>query len=446
MISAAVALAAFVALSALTLESAFRDSARTARDERLLAQIFLLMAAADVDENGRLLMAERATEPRLNLPESGLYAMVVNADSTTVWQSNSALSVELPVITGLAAGQQSFEQISHVGQRYFQKAYGIDWRTESGTFAFTFAVAEDSSAYENQLGVYRRSLWAWLGAMAALLLVSQWAALRWGLAPLRHVTNELNHLEAGNKQEIAGQYPGEVQRLVDNLNTVLSHERKQQQRYRDALADLAHSLKTPLAVVRGVASESTPEATRTIEEQVGQMDRIIGYHLQRAAASGRISLAASVPVRPVADRIVAAIKKVYPDKAFGVRVDIGNAMFFRGDEGDLTEMLGNVIDNAFKWCRSTVRVSAADENAGLRLCVEDDGPGITNADAARVFTRGARADESTPGHGIGLSVVREITEAYGGTVRISQSTLGGAMIELYFPDSSRPQQGRRKPA
>ena len=437
MISAGVALAAFVLLSAFTLENAFRDSARAAREERLLAQIFLLMAAAEVDDAGQLLIAGRPTEPRLDLPESGLYAAIVDAAGNPVWESRSALSIELPATSSLSTGKQGFSVISHNGKDYFRKTYGIEWRTESGAFPFTFAVVEDTSAYQTQLGVYRRSLWLWLGAMAALLLVSQWAVLRWGLAPLRFVTDELNRLEAGESQTIDGRYPDEVQRLVDNLNKVLSQERKQQQRYRDALADLAHSLKTPLAVVRGIAGESGPGPRKTIEEQVAQMDRIVGYHLQRAAASGRGTGSAAIELRPVTERVAGALKKVYAEKTFDVAIEIEDGVCFRGDDGDLTEVLGNVVDNAFKWCRSKVCISALTDNSMIRLRVEDDGPGIRPTDAAHVFRRGARADESTPGHGIGLSLVHDIVSTYGGSTRVGASALGGAMIEMQLPGSQR---------
>ena len=224
-----------------------------------------------------------------------------------------------------------------------------------------------------------------------------------------------------------------MQRLADNLNAVLSHERKQQQRYRDALADLAHSLKTPLAVVRGTARESFSSGAQAVEEQLEQMDRIVGYHLQRAAASGSGALGTPVVLRAAVERVVAAIKKVYSDKALDVGVDISEDLRFRGDEGDLTEVLGNLVDNACKWCRSTVRISATGGKGLLRLRFEDDGRGINDGDVARVFARGVRADESVPGHGIGLSVVREIVHAYGGKVRIGKSTLGGAMVELQLP-------------
>ncbi|UCD67603.1 MAG: GHKL domain-containing protein [Betaproteobacteria bacterium] len=432
-VSAAIVLAIFVVLSAFALEKAFHDSARNAREERLLAQIYLLMAAAEVDVDGTLRIANRSAEPRLDLPDSGLYAFIVDGNGETVWQSRSGLAIELPPTPTLPTGRQTFTQTTHGGEHYLAKAYGINWNTDNGSYPFTFSVIEDSSAFDEQLNVYRRSLWTWLGALALLLVVSQWTTLHWGLAPLRHVSNELNRLEAGEQHRISGRYPSEVQRLADNLNAVLSHERKQQQRYRNALADLAHSLKTPLALVRGTVREGEVKNTQSIEQQVDQMDRIIGYHLQRAAALGRSTLATPVELGPAVQRIVAALKKVYSDKALQIIVDIDSNVRFRGDQGDLTEMVGNLLDNACKWCRDKVRICASSDQKHLQICVEDDGPGIGDRDAASVFVRGTRTDETVPGHGIGLAVVREIVEAYGGKASIGKSTLGGTLVELHLP-------------
>jgi two-component system sensor histidine kinase PhoQ len=395
------------------------------------------MAAAEVSPDGSLRIAGQSTEPRMDLPDSGLYASIVNGKGVTVWRSRSGLALDLPQTPALAAGRQAFREITWDGVDYLVKSYGINWNTGNGSYPFTFSVIEDSSAFEQQLAVYRRSLWTWLGALAILLLVSQWSTLRWGLAPLRKVSSELNRLEAGEQQAIAGRYPSEVQRLADNLNAVLLHERKQQQRYRNALADLAHSLKTPLALMRGLARGSTGDAAlpeaRAIEEQVDQMDRIIGYHLQRAAASGRSALSSPLELDPVVKRVIAALRKVYSEKQLDISTAIDSNARFRGDEGDLTEILGNLLDNACKWARRAVRISAHTSKGFLQLCVEDDGPGIGSADAARVFDRGTRTDEKVPGHGIGLSVVREIVEAYGGTANIDTSELGGARIDLQLP-------------
>ena len=294
-------------------------------------------------------------------------------------------------------------------------------------------------AYSQQLSVYRHTLWGWLGAGTVLLLAVQWTTLRWGLRPLRLVADEVRRLEQGEQQHIEGNYPTELKALTDNLNTLLSHERAQQKRYRDALADLAHSLKTPLALVRGVLNRPQPQAdvARSLEEQVERMDRIVGYHLQRASASARSRLLAPQPLRPAVERVSRALQKVYADKAIAFDVDVAAELRFRGDEGDLLELLGNVLDNACKWCRAHVRVSAKlsseTRTDQLTLTIEDDGPGIDEADAQRVLQRGTRVDQTVPGHGIGLAVTRDIIDAYEGRIVIARSALGGAAVTLVLP-------------
>ncbi len=434
-VGAGLVAAVFIALSAFALERAFRDSARSARQERLLAQVYLLMAAAEVDAQGQLTLGSGPLDPKLEMPGSGLYAIVSDGQDRVVWRSRSALNVELPQFRLLPAGSQRFDEVAGIDGGYFVQSFGVSWATAGGSYPFAFNVAEDLQPYHEQLAIYRHSLWGWLGAMALLLLVAQSLILRWGLSPLRHVADELTGLEQGRQEQIAGNYPTEVKRLTDNLNTVLTHERARQKRYRDALADLAHSLKTPLALVRGALSTSSPEPdlARTLEEQVERMDHIVGYHLQRAAASGRSGLAIPQPLRPAVERTLKALAKVHADKRIETEIAIDPVLRFRGDEGDLLELLGNVLDNACKWCRSQVRVNAALSQGQLALTVEDDGLGISDADAQRVLERGNRADQSVPGHGIGLAVTRDIVEAYGGRIVIARSTLGGAAVTLLLP-------------
>jgi two-component system sensor histidine kinase PhoQ len=431
----ALVLAVFVALSAFALDRAFRDSARNVRQERLLAQVYLLMAAAEVDERGRLTLTGGPPEPRLALPASGLYATILDAAGSAVWRSPSALTVDAPGGPLLPAGAARFERVARGGQEYFLQRFGVDWATANKHYAFTFSVAEDLAPFEEQLSTYRRSLWGWLGAMALLLLAAQWLTLRWGLQPLRHVAAELGRLELGMQQQISGDYPSEVKLLTDNLNTLLAHERVQQKRHRDALADLAHSLKTPLAVVRAELSKAHAggELERALQEQVERMDRLVGYHLQRASTSGRAALMAPQAVRPAVERVVKALTKVYADKRVAVAIEVPESVRFRGDEGDLTELLGNLLDNAFKWCRARVRVRATLDAGRLLLRFEDDGPGIAEDAAQRVLERGARSDEARAGQGIGLAVVRDIVTAYDGRIEIARSDLGGAALVLDLP-------------
>ncbi|HVO46835.1 MAG TPA: ATP-binding protein [Steroidobacteraceae bacterium] len=435
-LSAAVVLAVFIALTAFALERAFRDSARSARQERLLAQVYLLMAAAEVDGRGVLTLEREPAEPRLELPGSGLYATIVDAGGTAVWRSRSTLSADAPPVAPLPPGVQQFEETSHAnGAAFLEQRFGVRWATPGGAFPFTFSVAEDLSAYGEQLARYRHALWGWLGAMAVLLLLGQWLLLRWGLRPLRHVANELTQLEAGLRGRIEGAYPSEIQRLTDTLNDVLRQERAQQKRYRDALADLAHSLKTPLAVMRASMLESPPQPAlaRALDEQVERMDRIVAYQLQRASATGRSRLAAAHPLRPAVQRILAALAKVHSGKPLRVDDTIDDGVVFRGDEGDLTELLGNLLDNAFKWAHSQIRVGASVDRGALILSVQDDGPGVPAEAAQAILERGTRADESVPGHGIGLAVVRDIVAAYDGRIEIGRGALGGAAVTVHIP-------------
>jgi two-component system sensor histidine kinase PhoQ len=170
-----------------------------------------------------------------------------------------------------------------------------------------------------------------------------------------------------------------------------------------------------------------------MQEQIAHMDHIVSYQLQRAATAGRLRLTAPVPLRPVIDRLIESLNKVHRDKQVQVVADIEAESCFHGDEGDLMELLGNTLDNAYKWCRQRVRISAGSDGGSLILRIEDDGPGIGASDAELILQRGVRSDERVPGHGIGLATVRDILQAYGGDIVIARNPLGGADIRLRLP-------------
>jgi two-component system sensor histidine kinase PhoQ len=437
-LAAGLVLAVFIVVVGIALEQALRDGARNARQERLQAQVYLLLAVAEVDDSGRMSIESPLAEPRLEAPGSGLVGLVADAQGRTAWRSRSSLgAAALPVPPVLPPGAQRFERIEDAsGAAYFVQHLGVSWTTRSGSHRFTFAVAEDLASYEQQLADYRRTLWGWLGAMALLLLAAQAATLRWGLRPLRDLTLALARLEKGQDARLEGEHPAELQGLADNLNALLTRERAQQTRYRNALADLAHSLKTPLALVRAELrrGDVSPALRAQLDEQVQRMDRVVDHQLQRAAAAGRSALAPPMPLRPLVERLRAALAKVHADKAPAWVLDIPAETRVRIDEGDLTELLGNLLDNACKWCVHRVRVTGTGHGHALHLDVEDDGPGIDTAMGRAVLQRGVRADQTTPGHGIGLAVVRDIVDALGGELEIHRSAaLGGAHIVLRLP-------------
>ncbi|SCZ65647.1 two-component system, OmpR family, sensor histidine kinase PhoQ [Thiohalomonas denitrificans] len=425
-------LAIFIAATAVALERAFEDSARSAMHERLFAQLYLIMAATEVNSEGELQMPAQLGEPRLNLPGSGLYARIERTKGEVLWQSVSALGLELPTRSTTALESDRFTHWPPGEEEYFLATLDIEWESEAGSIPLTFRVMEAPDAFHQQMTRYRHSLWGWLGAMAFLLLLALAGALVWGLRPLRTVAGEVRAIESGKQQSLQRDYPKEIRRLTDNINALLHHERAQQLRHKNALADLAHSLKTPLAVLRGLGgSERSP----VIDEQIATMDNIVQYQLQRASTAGRSALATPVDVAPLAERLLATLQKVYRDKTVEVEKQLDGDCRFRGDEGDLMELLGNLLDNAWKWAGRKIwlRVEGGDHDSRFTITVEDDGPGIEAERAEQVLARGVRLDEATPGHGIGLPMVRDIVTAYEGTVAIEHSSHGGARIVVRLP-------------
>ncbi len=426
-LSATLVLTIFISLTAVTLERAFVDSSESALRDTLTSQLYALMAAAEV-ENDTVLMPSDELDVLLGLPKSGLYAYITDHNANILWQSSSVLGAMPPQPLSLTAGNKQFDKLDNENQSFYRFAYGVDWASDSSNIALTFNISTNLDSFERQISQYRQTLWSWLLAMAALLLFSQALLLRWGLSPLRRVGAELNHIEAGDQEQIEQHYPQEIEQLTSNINFLLQQERNQKTRYRNALGDLAHSLKTPLAVLQNNLSKN--QQNETSLEQLTRMNNIVEYQLQRAATAGSSSIANAVNVATLTHRILNSLYKVYPDKAVRVEVHIDESITFRGDEGDLMELLGNLLDNAFKWARLNIEVRADKTGNKLTLSVGDDGPGISHHKAEELLQRGKRADQNTPGHGIGLSIVQNIVIAYEGELRISANPSGGTLISL----------------
>jgi len=425
-IGAGLVLSVFLVLTGLALDRAFEDSARTSIQERLRGQLYLLIGETNVSETGSVSLPPQSALTRLNQPDSGLYASVYK-DSQLVWQSRSVISTQPAFISTLPPGEERFEHLREKNNFLF--SYGIDWQTATSNIMLTFSLIEDTQSFNAQINQYRQTLWSWLGGMAILLLLAQLAALRWGLRPLRTVADELVNIEQGRQEKLHADYPDELRGLTGNLNTLLSHERAQQQRYRHALADLAHSLKTPLAVLQGAIDDP-----QTIREQVGRIQQSIDYQLQRAATAGRSGLNPPIPLRPVIDNLVVALQKVYRDKQLAFNVTISSDTLIRADQGDLTELFGNLLDNACKWGKQIIRIDAEQIGDVLNIRVHDDGQGISSEQLEHILQRGGRADEAVTGQGIGLAVVQEIIDAYGGKLTLKNHADGGLLISIIFPN------------
>ncbi len=457
-----VLLAVFLGLTGVVLDRAFRSSVEAGVAEQLQVQLYVLLAAVEEDA-GEFYFLEDLREPRFTQLNSGLYALVSSPQQQELLRSPSALERDFDGLfahwSGLGRGETYFSrEVAADGQEYFIAAYGVVW--ENGQDQYDFVVLESSGTYLAEVNNFRASLWSWLGGVAVLLLVLQVLLLRWGLSPLRRLAQDLKQIEAGASEQLDGAYPRELRPVTENLNLLIKTERKQQARYRETLGDLAHSLKTPLAVIAGVLqalghSRDTMQATvtaeqqRTVEEQLERMNQIVGYQLQRAVKStGSTALSRRVNVRETAERILRALEKVYAQQPREIVCDIDPGIAFLGDERDLMEMLGNLLDNAFKYGRQWLSISARVSQSPVRqlsLVVEDDGPGIPAGQQEFVLQRGARLDTLAQGQGIGLAVVTDIVGSYGGQIDVGTGSRGGARIQLVFGNfqltASEPARG-----
>jgi len=435
--SATLVLLIFIVGIALTLDRAFYDSARLGVQDRLFAKLLMLMGDTEVEESGVLDVSTNLLDAELGHVNSDTYAFVIDHTKAIAWQSTSSLNEQIPVVPLLEKGRKQFAQIMIDDKPHFIYSYGIAWETSSGEYPLTFNVIINTALFEAQIERYREDLWGWLSIMVILLLATQMGVLRWGLQPLRKVSAELVAIESGQQENLKGNYPLELKLLTDSINSLINHEHKQQRRYRNGLADLAHSLKTPLAVLQGAVNIEEDEQSRhkTIHEQIERMDNIIQYQLRRAATAGSSPGMGQITLRSMADRIVTTVGKAYRNKHPEITVAIDDTITLRIDEGDLMELLGNLVDNAFKWCRHSIHLFADYQENQVVIQVKDDGPGIQPHQIARILERGVRADQSTPGHGIGLAIVRDIVQVYGGELLIANNPTGGACVTLRLKKS-----------
>jgi signal transduction histidine kinase len=262
--------------------------------------------------------------------------------------------------------------------------------------------------------------------------------IRSGLQPFSRLRKQLSGMREGSGRRIEGTYPTEVEPLVNDLNSLLEHRERVVRRALAKAGDLAHGLKTPLAVLAQEADRAEVvghhEMAATISLQVERMRRQVDYHLAHARAAGAGDVPGShCPVLPAVEGLVRTLLRIYAGRGLAIKVDVPPEHFVRGQREDLEEMLGNLLDNACKWAKSNVKIQSAQENGAVILTVDDDGPGLARAMREVVLQRGVRADEAAPGSGLGLAIVRDLAELYAGTIALEDSPWGGLRSRLRLP-------------
>ncbi len=436
LVSAGLVLAAFFALASVVLEQGFRESAEQALKEKLQVHVNSLLSVAELDNSGDLSMPPSLPEPRFATPGSGLYGFIHLAKKNLIWRSPSAIGLDITPPPELSAGTMQF-LLTEQGR--YALHYAVIWKNVAGVEReYLFTVTEDVQFVSNQVERFRETLRAWLLALGLVLICVQLVLLRWGIKPLRIIVKDLEAIEKGRKTHLDGDYATELEGLAGNLNAFINSERAHLERYRNALADLAHSLKTPLSILRG-CTESFSDNKELVKEQILRMDKIVEYQLQRAGAKGEHKTAGTVDLSTVIKKICASLGKVYIDKNIAFDMTVPEQILIYYEEGDLYEIAGNLMDNACKWCRNTVKISVSlnqgkgRRNFAVLLEIEDDGPGIPAGKLAEILKRGVRADENIHGHGIGMAVVYELVGLLGGLLEGKKSeALGGMKWSVYL--------------
>lgn len=438
LLNTSIVLVFFIAAMSFILLNTYQAGIRQATYERLFAQFYSLLSVADQLEPGELYLPEEIpSDKRFNQYGSGISALVYDETESLIWQSQSATyaieqgKIPLPLTL---PGEATLDSISLGEDRFFQFHFIAEWESESGEISlYHFVILENKRPFNQVIDAYRNTLWMWLAGLAASLILILFVVLRWTLKPIRQAVKELRKVEQGALDKLSDRYPQEIRLLTYNINRFISNERHQSKRYKETLGNLAHSLKTPLAVMQAALQNEADkkDLERVCGEQLLRMNQIVGYQLQRATSGPQVMMK-SISLKPAMTKLVKGLEKVYSHKAIEISIDIPESVQVLLNEGDLYEICGNLLDNACKWAKQQVKVSASQNGLKTSICIEDDGPGIAENVRLSVLSRGKRLDESVDGQGIGMSVVKEIVDAYRGDIDIDVSDLGGALIKVSF--------------
>jgi signal transduction histidine kinase len=466
---AGVWLALALAVGGFLLLRNFQQTLERNFDRRLEADLDALVAGLDEGEGGKLSGVRALSDLRYANPFSGWYWQITpmaesqdgvlipapvepptppqgadpdesaDADglltSRSLWDSRLSLPGELRL-------QQERKGVM-AGPRAKELRYVLRVRTlgagAGNRIAYVFMAAGDVGELRADIAGFNQTLlWSLLGLLIALLgaVVLQ---VRLGLAPLRRMGEGLTAIREGKRDKLEGPFPAEIQPLAQELNALVQHNQEVVARARTHVGNLAHFLKTPLSVLTNEAAKDRNALSETVMRQTQIMRRQVDHYLARARAAGSTGpIGSRTEAAPVISDLARTLEKIYSDRGIEIEFETQSGeMSFRGERQDLEEMAGNLLDNACKFGRTAVRARLSAGGPGqIVLTVEDDGPGVPPDQVGQVLERGKRLDESKPGSGLGLSIVKDIAGLYGGTVAFDRSEMGGLLARLTLPGST----------
>lgn len=419
------------------MQTAFSRTFEHIIEQRLAADANTLISVAHLAD-GQLQMPERLPDEEFNLPDAKLLGYIHDHEGRLLWQSRSSEDESIDYRPRYEGGVTEFLKIRDAeGLEYF--VYDVELHLPGDSQrAYSFITMQPSSEYQSLFAEFRRQLYLWLGGGLLVLWILLWLGLTWGFRSLKRLSRELDQIESGRLQSLSDRHPQELLRLTRSLNRLLESEQRQRQHYRNSLGDLAHSLKTPLAVLQGLGEvmrgqPHNREQAQVMRAQIERMSQQIDYQLQRASLGKSGLVRHRVELRPLLESLCSTLNKVYQDKRVQVRLDLPPGCRMPMERGALMELLGNLLENAYRLCLHEVRVSVQAGDEWL-VCVEDDGPGVPPDQRSRIIQRGERLDARHPGQGIGLAVVKDILDSYGGELSLDDSALGGAAFHVRLRD------------
>jgi two-component system sensor histidine kinase PhoQ len=412
---------------------AYYDSLVAATQNTLEAHLYSLISEVEYLDDG-ISMPRSILAPELNRINSDTFALIYQEEQL-IWYSESAVNLNItPEFTELQAGASDFRRVEYQGVAYWQLSLTVILGNANHSQVARFILLKQNSALLALMGKFRDTLVIWMLVMGVIITVLMAIGFIWNARPLIRLDKEIKEVEAGERERITGLYPVELETITFDLNLLLDSQQRQKERYRASLSDLAHALKTPLAVLK-----SSPLATDLdAQEQLDRINAMIEHQLKRAATGASDAWKKQTEIAPVINAIINAMRKVYHQKVPEFIVDCNEHAAFLGDKTDLMEILGNLIDNACKACKNQVSVTITTlDNKGIRIGVADDGPGIAPDKVKDLLVRGKRLDTYEAGHGVGMAIVSDLVKSYHGELQIGRSTLGGAEFIVEFNNENK---------
>lgn len=430
----------------LILSAIFRNSVERSFDSRLNVLLHSLIATIDISEQGEIERTGGLSETRFDLAYSGWYWQIWPVAPRPALRSRSLFDQSIDLSRAESVERDQFGlKIFDVEGPEGQPLRVVERRVTLPGYdvPVSFAVAGDRSEMDEEIQSFNTWLFVSMAAMGAGLLIALLIQVRFGLRPLERVRDALAQIRSGRVTRLDGEFPQEIEPLANELNSLLEGNREVIERARTHVGNLAHALKTPLSVLTNEARNHDGAFGETVRRATLQMREQIDRHLARArmAASANV-LGANTPVKPALLRLANALERIHAERGVSIEVECPDEAGFRGEAQDLEEVVGNLLDNACKWATELVRLTVVAQGIERRnrpyllIAVEDDGPGLREEARKTVLKRGARLDETKPGSGLGLSIVTEIAELYGGELKLDASALGGLKASLYIPASA----------